>query len=225
MLGGFFSDLLRRGRLLIPLAAAALVSVLTLAPAPGRAQADRSADDQARGLFQAGSTAFDAGRYEDALRYFTEAHELSGRPALLFNMGAAAERARLDDQAIEYYERYLSESEAPQRADYVRGRLEFLQSQQGERAEAPVIPSPEEAARAETASDRRVAMSPAADPKDDRLVSKWWLWTAVGVVLAGAAVGLAVALAKDGGTEEPIAGDFGPGGVIQALRSPTAGAR
>ena len=87
-------------------------------------------DEEARRLFQAGEMAYADGRYENALSRFREAHELSGRPRLLFNIAAASERLRRDDDAIGYYEQYLEAlPEAPNRRE-VEARLEVLRSHQ-----------------------------------------------------------------------------------------------
>ena len=80
------------------------------APVPDPTAPDASRDREARGLFEAGEEAFRAGRYADALDYFRRAHTLSGRAALLYNVGVAADRVRRDDEAIEAFERYLRES-------------------------------------------------------------------------------------------------------------------
>lgn len=44
---------------------------------------------------------------------------------------------------------------------------------------------------------------------DGGLLSRWWFWTAAGVVVVGAAVGIAVVASGDPGTEAPIAGNLG----------------
>ena len=47
-------------------------------------------------------------------------------------------------------------------------------------------------------------------------MKKWWLWTAIAVVVAGAATATALAL-RERGTEKPLPGDVGPGGVVYTL--------
>ncbi|HVK84044.1 MAG TPA: hypothetical protein VM513_08050, partial [Kofleriaceae bacterium] len=79
----------------------ALLAIVLLTPASLSAQAapeeaETSAgepddaegvDEEARSLFRAGETAFNAARYADALAHFRRAHELSDRPELLYNIG------------------------------------------------------------------------------------------------------------------------------------------
>ena len=93
-----------------------------------RAQAqDESSDAVARGLFQAGRASYDAGKYEDALKYFQQAYDLSQRAALLYNIGQAADRLHQDRKTLEAFRLYLQlVPEAPNRAE-VEGRLRTLE--------------------------------------------------------------------------------------------------
>ncbi len=92
---------------------------LAQAQEEGAAEPTDSNTERARSLFAAGRAAFEANDYEDALRHFRESHALSGRPALLYNIGVAADRLRRDEEALEAFERYLREAgaDAPQRGD------------------------------------------------------------------------------------------------------------
>jgi hypothetical protein len=98
---------------LAPALACGLVVVSASAAAqprrtPSPQQADAARDEEARALFEAGRVAFDNGRFEDALGHFRRAHELSGRPQLLYNIGAAADKLRLDEQTLEAFRAYLA---------------------------------------------------------------------------------------------------------------------
>lgn len=97
--------------------------------ARGRAQdAVERADAEARSRFEAGRAAMAAGRTEDALVDFRRAYELSHRPALLYNIGVAADRLRRDDEALEAFEAYLASmpaSDVTNRAE-VEGRITVL---------------------------------------------------------------------------------------------------
>jgi tetratricopeptide (TPR) repeat protein len=75
-------------------------------------QAER--DERARILFQAGRVHFEAGEYERALPEFEEAYELSGRVALLYNIGVTRERLGQLEGALEALEAFLaSDAEVP----------------------------------------------------------------------------------------------------------------
>src|SRR5690554_3535451 len=108
-------------RSLSTFAATALFTLLALS---STAFADSPSDDdvEARLLYQAGVSAYDAGRFEEALERFQRAYELSGREMLLYNIATAAERARQDEIALDAYERFL-EAEPETR---LRGRVETV---------------------------------------------------------------------------------------------------
>lgn len=59
---------------------------------PAHAAAAPSSEDQARRLFEAGSLAYDKGRYTDASRAFGEAYRMLPRPALGFSWAQALRR-------------------------------------------------------------------------------------------------------------------------------------
>lgn len=93
-----------RGRAITIVGALLLVALST----PGAGAQDRDLqDEEARGLFNAGMSAFEDARFEDALGYFRRAYELSGRVELLYNVGTAADRLRRDEEALEAFEAFL----------------------------------------------------------------------------------------------------------------------
>jgi tetratricopeptide (TPR) repeat protein len=166
------------------------------APRAARAQDEPdSATEEARALFEAGRTAYDAGRFESALDSFGRAYELSRRPALLFNMGSALERLRRDDEALEHYERYLREVPGAENAQFVRARIHFLRS------------------------PRRTAGAPEASRPSGNVAEEWWFWTLIAVVVIGAGVGIGVGVAlSDPGMQEPLPGNFVDGVAMALVR-------
>lgn len=83
--------------------------------------------ERARGHFEAGRRAFDAGAYEVAVTEFERAHELTGHPDLLFNIYSAAERAGQLERAVDALERFLEEGEIePERRPVLFERLAHL---------------------------------------------------------------------------------------------------
>lgn len=103
---------------------AALVVACAIAPTAHAQTSGR--DAEARALFQAGQVAFEEGRYENALEYFRRSYELSQRPELLYNIGSAADRLRLDADALRAFEQYLElRPDAPNRAE-LEGRIAVL---------------------------------------------------------------------------------------------------
>lgn len=165
-----------------------IVLVAWLAPgAVALAQDDPEA--LARVRFEAGRAAFDAGHYEDALRDFRRAHELSGRPELLYNIGSSAERLARDAEAVEAYRAFVAAvPEHPARAEAER-RIVVLEARlrATERGEPPppddVQPEPE----------------PQPEPAVAAASGGWLVsWVALGLTAAsGAGIGVAWALAND----------------------------
>jgi hypothetical protein len=88
---------------------------------------DLARDQEARALFEAGRVAFDHGRFEDALGHFRRAHELSGRPQLLYNIGAAADKLRLDEVALEAFRGYLTSVPSARNRAEVEARIAVLE--------------------------------------------------------------------------------------------------
>jgi tetratricopeptide (TPR) repeat protein len=97
----------------VALASAALPARLALAQEAAAPSA--RADAQARQLYLEGDEAYAAGDYELAVSRFARAYELSGRPALLFNLGNAYERKGAFKEAAEALRRYLEGPDAHDR--------------------------------------------------------------------------------------------------------------
>ena len=174
-------------------------------------------DEVARGLFQAGKAAYEAGSYEEAIGFFEQAYARSGRPQLLFNIGQVADRLRQDEKALSSFRAYLQQvPDAGNRVE-VEARIAALERAEAERkaaaTPAPAPPTPEQTA------EQSPATQPAADPAFTQtdeppstpVTQKWWFWTSIGVVVAGGtAVALAMALGGDGGgSEAPYQGTAG----------------
>lgn len=111
----------------------------------GHAQDDEL--ERGRLHFQAGASYYEAGDYEDALREFTRAYELSHRPELLFNLHLCHQQLDQLDLAVERLAEYLDQvDEVPNRQNLER-RLENLRTQRGadagDEVAPPVEPTPE----------------------------------------------------------------------------------
>lgn len=185
-------------------AAALSVVVWSAGASHAWAQEDApDADQEARAAFDAGRAAFDEGHYEEAYASFAEAHRLSARPELLYNMGRAADRLRRDALAVEHYRAFLRVvPDTPRRLEVER-RIATIEGA------ATAVPVP-------VASENS---PPTAPPATREIWEEWWLWAIVGVVVVGGgvAIGVGVGTASPA-TESPIPGDVGPGGVVFALR-------
>lgn len=104
-------------------------AVTALAPSSASAQADASSDADARGFFQEGRVAYDAGNFAEAVRAFRRAYLLSPRFALLYNIGQAELRAGNDALALESLEGFLRQAPADDaRRGEVEERVRILRS-------------------------------------------------------------------------------------------------
>lgn len=160
--------------------------------------AAQSADADARQLFEAGRVSYERGRYELALQQFEEAHRLSGRAVLLFNIATTLDRLRRDAEALDAFERFLAAEPEHPSAPLARERVSFLR----ERVEAA-----ERAAAQPDAPELPLAPASDAPASDgDDIVGAWWLWTLVAVVVVGVGVGVGLGVGLDPQRELPIAG-------------------
>lgn len=185
-----------------------LLAVLAAFPARAQEPADQSRDREARQLYEAGSEAFAAGRYESAMDYFRRSYELSRRPALLYNIGQSADRLRRDRDALAAFEQYLSEvPDAPNRGD-VEARMAILRRQVAE-ADAAAAREAEERGRREDEERRRAATG----SEDEG--GLFWTWFALGG--AGLCAGLAGVFWLDAGaTYEDLESSCGDVGCSEA---------
>src|ERR1700722_12215688 len=99
---------MRVGRSLVAIACVAIVSSPFAALADGA-----SADDleRARALDQQGVRAFREGRYNDAVRYFSEAFKLGGPSSELWNIARSYVKLDQPEAATHELERYLAQSD------------------------------------------------------------------------------------------------------------------
>jgi len=159
-------------------------------------------DAEARTLFEQGRAAFTASRFAEALDFFRQAYALSQRHALLYNIGQAADRLRRDREALEAFDRYLTEVPDADNRVEVETRMGVLRE----------TIARDEQLRADAA---RSSQPSGEGPIEEQ----WWLWTLIGLGVAGAGVGVAAGLGAFNTTElaPPTVGVVGPGGVIVAL--------
>jgi tetratricopeptide (TPR) repeat protein len=116
-------------------------------------------EGEAAALFEAGRQAHWSGRYEQALQYFQGAHELSQRPELLYDIAAAADRSRKNDQlALESLQQFLAQKPDSPLASAVEARVKVLEQVVEEEqspeppaaaTQAPTVPKASEKSRHE----------------------------------------------------------------------------
>lgn len=203
-----------------PALALLALAVPLLATAPS-ARAQLSSDEERGRLhFQAGASYYEAGDYEDALREFERAWELSQRAELFFNLSLCHQQLGHLPEAIDYLARFLSEVENIENRANLERRLENLRERQAE-AEAEAAAQPDQADEADDEPSLATpSPAPGAGPNVGAIAS--FAAAGVGVVMLG--VGGGLALAEKGDLEDrgcPDATDGEPCDV-SALRTRAA---
>jgi len=93
------------------------------------ALAQQSAEQEAKALFNKGTTLYSGEKFEEAAEAFRKAHELKPSWKLLYNIGQAEASCRRQGLAIEAFEKYLAEGgdEVPvERRDQVYAEIDKL---------------------------------------------------------------------------------------------------
>jgi tetratricopeptide (TPR) repeat protein len=209
-----------RARAPLALVAGALIAcVVTTAPVCLAATPEESA--AARGHFEKGERHYDLREYEDALREFKDAYRIVPDPVLLYNIGQCHWKLQHRREAVDFYRQYLRRLPNAPNAKEVQARVRELEKDLASTPEpvapppttpppapvpAPTAPPPPPPATTTAAPLPTVAPPAPADvatttvpepsPEPEAGASvfhRWWFWTAVGVVAAGAAIGIVVA--------------------------------
>ncbi len=102
----------------------------TPAATDGAAQSSPDApgelDEAARIVFDNGTRAFEDGRFDEALRLYMSAYDLSQRPQLLYNIAVSHDRLEHKVEAADYYERFVEALPESSRANMARSRAAIL---------------------------------------------------------------------------------------------------
>jgi tetratricopeptide (TPR) repeat protein len=156
--------------------------------------------ERARAHFDRATALYDVGRFADAAREYEAAYELKNDPALLFNLGQAYRYAENYSKAIFAYRGYLRRVPDADNRSEVEGYIAKSQLALQRQNDSPAVERPKTAApSANIVAPVPVLLAksqPAATPPPRRTPAykKWWVWTVVGVVVAGAAVGVGLGL-------------------------------
>jgi tetratricopeptide (TPR) repeat protein len=126
---------------------------------PGVARADDAADELARRHFDSGAAYLEESDYENALKAFQKAYDLSKRPEILLNIATVQERRGELATAITALKDYLAAAPASPRADTTRLRIQNL-----EKRLADSDPSPSPPPTAAPASPPAAAPPPLPPP-------------------------------------------------------------
>ncbi|MCB9677807.1 MAG: hypothetical protein H6737_22075 [Alphaproteobacteria bacterium] len=99
------------------------VVLLAMSSTPAHAQDDEA---RAKELFRDGRDLYDRGKYEDAIRAWSEAYDLSAKPLLLYNLSNAYERTAQLDKALDALTRYRADA-PPTEAATLDARIAALE--------------------------------------------------------------------------------------------------
>jgi hypothetical protein len=206
----------------------AVLVVLMLALAGG-AHAAGAGDPKTRDIEMKARETFAAGHYDQALELFAKLYAETLHPVYLRNIGRCHQKMREPQKAIDAFHDYLAKSPksgkdkigADERLEiegYVK-EMEALRDEQARAATPPVPPpvvplspspvgtptaAPLPSAPPPDATAPPVAVNAAApaptDSENHPIYTRWWFWTAIGVVVVGSVV---AAVALSGGTTKP----------------------
>ena len=180
--------------------------------------------DKARAAFRLGSQHYSLGEYKEALTAFKEAYRNYEDPSFLFNIAQCHRQLDQRADAIREYRMYLVNAPDASNRDEVRqliARLEHeLAEERATKAAPPPGVQPPAVAAATTEPMHAAAAAPATTPsltltataphrRETPTYKKWWVWTIVGVAIAGGAAGLAIGLTRGGGSTPTANTSFG----------------
>lgn len=128
------------------------------------ARAQTSPDDLARQHFGAGAAYFDEAEYEEALKAFKKAYELSRRPRILINISTVYERLNNLPEAIAALDQYLERSPDDADVDTFRRRRDNLQKRLEADRSRQVQPPPAAPTPPPASPGPRAAVASSAPP-------------------------------------------------------------
>lgn len=145
------------------------------------AYADDPAERSAKRHYERGKKLFNLQKFDEALEQFQKAYEASPISDFLFNIGQCQRNLGEYDAAIFSFKKFLKlEPEASNR-EQVEELIDDLQRKIDE-------------GNTDRLQLRRNKKKPADVEREDRPVyKKWWFWTGVAVIGAGAGVGVYLA--------------------------------
>jgi len=171
---------------------AAMLALLVSLPSLGRAN-DLTPVELAKARFQSGAERYRAEDWDGAITHYQAAYEALPLPEFLFNLGQAYRMKGDRSRALVYYDRFLAtnpKSSAADEARALRDRLATELREAAKPAPVPVVP---------VVTTPVAVSAPPAKP----IYRRWWLWTAVGGVVA-LGVGLGVGLTLGNRTVDPV---------------------
>jgi len=166
-------------------AAAMAFSVCLLA---GHARAQSTSDDLARRHFDSGVAYLEESDYENALKAFEKAHELSRRPEILLNIATVHERQSDLQAAVASLKAYLDAAPQGEHVETVKLRVQNLEKrmQEQDAARPPAPAPPPTVAPPPPPAEAKLPPPPPPQGEPNRLPA--FIALGVGGVMAGGSV-------------------------------------
>ena len=200
----------------------ASTSLILLTPSPAAA-ADSARLRDARAHYEQAVAHYNLDEFAPALAEFREAYRIKPDPSFLFNIAQCHRKLGENEQALDYYRKYLRNlPDAPNRADVERIVAE-LKAKGTSAAPPDATPDATPVPEAPVTTPAAAAPPPAleAPPPPDAtpllvtappaaqapIYERWWFWTGAGAVVVGAVVVVLLATSKG---PQPYAGNLGP---------------
>lgn len=153
--------------------------------------------------------------YKQALGEFQAAYDLQPKPVLLYNMAQCYRRLGQAREALDHYQRYYDLE--PDKTEDMKAKVQaylaqmrsWLERKSGAPGEDPgLAPAPAPAPQPPLPPPPAVAAKPPPRP----IYKRWWFWSALGVVTAGAVAGIVAATyPRDSGPAPGLPEVIGPG--------------
>ena len=159
-----------------------LLALLVVALAAQVAAADDAATRNAKRHFERGQKLYASTKFREALDEYQQAFDARPLPDFLFNIGQCYRNLGDYDSAIFSYKKYLDAAPDAANRPQVEQLIVDLQARKDQEdarrlaLQPPPPPAPRPAA---------VATAPPPGPP---IYTRWWFWTGIGVVAAGAGV-------------------------------------
>ena len=150
------------------------------------------------------------------IELLAELYAETNDPTYIYNQARCFQQGGKSQEALNSFREYLRKARdlpADEKAQ-VQGYITELEAQtrQASPATPPDLAAHPPGAGSGAGGDHPVDLTarPADESSGAPIYKKWWFWTGVGVLLAGAAVTV-VAVATSGGGPSPYRGNFDPG--------------
>lgn len=168
----------------------------------GVARAESPAEIEARQHFTAAQKLFERAHWAEALAEYQASYALSKYPAILYKIALCEDQMAQYGAALESYQKYLDADPQTDRRQGIEERIAKLKEML---APPPAPRSPAESVAEPAAAVAAPAVAAPAVEKRTPVYKKWWVWTIVGVGVAGIALGVGL---NNQGSFSPNLGTF-----------------